>query len=243
MMDVTNRAPEKAPERASIPVVESETTRRLLRAAIGVFAEKGFESAGVAEIARRANLTTGAIYSRWVGKQEMLIDAVDHVMSHHLLHLIGGTSLSAPDMAAILGADLIVNDDHTGRAVLLEACVTARRDRTFAEMLTRCLADEESRLSAIICRGKADGFIDGALSTAALVTLCQALGFGMVVLRSVGRPVPSTGDWNELIERLITGVSPTAPTTGSAPTRPPGAIDNDHNIGNDHAITTRTGDR
>ena len=42
-----------------------DTTARLLTAAAEVFAEKGYDGAGVAEIARRAGLTTGAIYSRY----------------------------------------------------------------------------------------------------------------------------------------------------------------------------------
>ena len=37
---------------------------RLLAAAADVFAERGYDGAGVAEIARRAGPTTGAIYSR-----------------------------------------------------------------------------------------------------------------------------------------------------------------------------------
>ena len=37
-----------------------------------MFAEKGYAGAGVAEIARRAGVTTGAIYSRYRGKDDLL---------------------------------------------------------------------------------------------------------------------------------------------------------------------------
>src|SRR4051794_26346167 len=53
-----------------------DTTTRLLIAAAEVFAEKGYDGAGVAEIARRAGLTTGAIYSRYSGKAELLAEAI-----------------------------------------------------------------------------------------------------------------------------------------------------------------------
>ena len=47
---------------------QDELNEKLLHAAAEVFAENGYEKAGVAEIARRAGVTTGAIYSRYRGK-------------------------------------------------------------------------------------------------------------------------------------------------------------------------------
>lgn len=184
------------------------TTQQLLDAAIEVFSERGFDKAGVAEIARRAGYTTGAIYSRWAGKRDMLVDAVDLVMSHHLLRLLGGTTLSAPDVLASLGADLVVTDDESSRALLLEAFVTARRDPEFGAVLARQLADEEGRLHAIVASGKRNGDIDPALSTEAIVTLCHAIGLGFLLRRVVDRPLPAADEWNGLVERLIGAVTP-----------------------------------
>lgn len=190
------------------------TTQQLLDSAIDVFSERGFDKAGVAEIARRAGYTTGAIYSRWAGKREMLVAAVDVVMSHHLLHLLGGTTLSAPDVLASLGADLVITDDEMSRALLLEAFVTAKRDPEFGAMLDRQLADDESRLSAIVVAGQAQGYIDPELSIEAIVTLCQAIGLGFVLRRVVDRPLPAADEWNALIERLISAAAPPAADPG-----------------------------
>ena len=190
------------------------TTKQLLDSAIDVFSERGFDKAGVAEIARRAGYTTGAIYSRWAGKREMLVAAVDVVMSHHLLHLLGGTALSAPDVLASLGADLVITDDEMSRALLLEAFVTAKRDPEFGAMLDRQLADDESRLSAIVVAGQAQGYIDPELSIEAIVTLCQAIGLGFVLRRVVDRPLPAADEWNALIERLISAAAPPAVDPG-----------------------------
>ena len=191
------------------------TTQQLLDAAIDVFRERGFDKAGVAEIARRAGYTTGAIYSRWTGKREMLVDAVDVVMSHHLLHLLGGTTLAAPDVLASLGADLVVTDDEASRALLLEAFVTARRDPEFGAVLARRLADDESRLRAVVVAGQQEGHIDPALSIDAIVTLCHALGLGFQLRRVVDRPLPPADEWNDLIERLISAVAPRPAKGGS----------------------------
>jgi AcrR family transcriptional regulator len=188
----------------------ADTRQQLLDAAIEVFTERGYDKAGVAEIARRAGVTTGAIYSRWAGKREMLVDALDVVMSHHLLHLLGGSALSAPDVLASLGADLVVNDHESSRALMLEAFVTARRDAEFGAMLDRRLADEEGRLHAIVKTGQTDGFIDPDLSIDAIVALCQAIGLGFAMRRVVNRPQPPADEWNTLVERLITAAAPAA---------------------------------
>lgn len=45
-----------------------DTTRRLLDAAAQAFVEHGYERAAVSDIARRAGVTTGAVYPRWPRK-------------------------------------------------------------------------------------------------------------------------------------------------------------------------------
>jgi AcrR family transcriptional regulator len=186
-----------------------DLTHRLLRAAIDEFADKGLDKAGVAAIARRAGVTTGAIYSRWSGKQEMMLDAVDVMMSHHLARLITSqVDPSAPEILAALGADLVGPGDEAGEAILMEAFAAARRDRGFAEMLQRRLRDQEGHLALVIAEGKVAGVIDPALSTDAVVALCHAISLGFTMFRAVDRPLPDPADWNTLIQRLIAAALP-----------------------------------
>ncbi|MBA2607543.1 MAG: TetR/AcrR family transcriptional regulator [Actinobacteria bacterium] len=53
-----------------------KTRQRLLDAATEVFLEKGYEGTRVAEIARRAGLTTGAIYGNFNSKADLLTAAL-----------------------------------------------------------------------------------------------------------------------------------------------------------------------
>ena len=48
-----------------------DLTRRLLHAAAEVFAEKGYEKAGVAEIARRAGVGAGTVYRHFPTKEAL----------------------------------------------------------------------------------------------------------------------------------------------------------------------------
>src|SRR5438445_9574435 len=75
MANVELQAHERDHERADDPA--DQTRDRLVAAAAEVFAEKGYDRAGVQEIARRAGLTTGAIYGRFTGKAELLHAAIE----------------------------------------------------------------------------------------------------------------------------------------------------------------------
>jgi AcrR family transcriptional regulator len=185
-----------------------DITDRLLTAAIEVFIERGIEKAGVALIARRAGLTTGAIYSRWEGKQELLLDALAVVLMQQIAQLLAaGPGASAADVLGSLGADLM-NREFTGDALMLEALVMARRDPVFRTTLHDRMADEESHLAALIDNGKDAGIIDPTLSTRAILTLCQAISLGFVVMGAIEKPTADADEWNTVIHRLVTAALP-----------------------------------
>jgi TetR/AcrR family transcriptional repressor of uid operon len=186
----------------------NDITDRLLTAAIEVFTERGIEKAGVALIARRAGLTTGAIYSRWEGKQELLLDALDVVLMQQIAQLLAvGPDASAADVLGSLGADLM-HREFSGDALMLEALVMARRDPAFRTTLRDRMADEESHFAALIDNGKDAGIIDPALSTRAILTLCQAISLGFVVMGAIEKPTADADEWNAVIDRLVTAALP-----------------------------------
>ncbi len=185
-----------------------ELTDRLLQAAIEVFTDRGIEKAGVAAIARRAGVTTGAIYSRWEGKQELLLDALDVVLVQQVADLLAaGPQASAADVLESLGAHLLEREAASD-ALLLEAMVTARRDPDFRELFNARVHDEEGHLALLIDNGKEAGIVDPALSTAAIVTLCQAISFGFVVMGAIDKSTAPADEWNAVIHRLISAALP-----------------------------------
>lgn len=192
------------------PPAHDPLTDRLLAAAVDLFIEKGFDKAGVAAIARRAGVTTGAIYSRWTGKQEMMLDAIGLVMTEQLERLLAAGTNSVADILSTLGAELMVRSD-TADILLAEALVIARRDAEFHAMLTRRLREQEQRLAQVIDAGKAAGEIDPALPTGAIVALCHAIAVGFAMFGSIDRELPAADGWNAVIERLITAAQPPTP--------------------------------
>jgi AcrR family transcriptional regulator len=56
------------------------TRERLLRAAVDACVEYGYEGATLADIARRADVSTPAVYSHFSGKAALLVEASKHVL-------------------------------------------------------------------------------------------------------------------------------------------------------------------
>ena len=191
-------------------------TKRLLGAAIDIFAERGLDKAGVAAIARRAGVTTGAIYSRWAGKQEMLLDALDLVMTAELSQLLTADGdASVADILESLGADLLVREGATD-ALLMEAVSAAHRDPEFRTMLNIRFAEQEERLAVMVDQGKATGVIDPALPTDAVVALCHAISLGFVVFANIDKPLPAADEWTTVIKRIIRSALPPTPSDAVA---------------------------
>jgi TetR/AcrR family transcriptional repressor of uid operon len=191
-----------------------------------VFAERGYAGAGVAEIARRAGVTTGAIYSRHRGKADLLVEAVDARMAGHLEAVLASSDATDPaGVLSALGTHLLGDHADTADGLLLEAVVAARREPELAAMLERRLADERARLGKVIDEAKAVGLFDPALDSVAVLTLIQSIGLGFVVFRTIGTPMPAADAWQDVIDRIIAAALP--PTAGTREDPPPRADESD----------------
>ena len=186
-----------------------DISHRLLSAAAELFAEKGYEQAGVAEIARRAGVTTGAIYSRYTGKAQLILDAVEHHMPDEINRLLRSTSdqRSPTVVLAELGEHLL-DDLHEGTGLFLEAIVASRRDPELSERLQKQIDEEDQQLASLISAAKTAGLLDPELDDLAVVRFAHAIGFGMILTRTMGLNLPSPEAWTKLINRFISSLSP-----------------------------------
>jgi AcrR family transcriptional regulator len=196
--------------------------RALLVAATEVFAEKGYAGAGVAEIARRAGVTTGAIYSRYRGKDELLTEAIEAATGDEFDALFADHRFEGrmEDILRIAGAHLVERhhpaDQPSAPGLLLESFVAARHEPTVHRFLQERMGDRRRRLADIVEAAKATGGIDPDVDTDAIVTFCHAVGLGFLLLEVLDPPMPAADRWEELIGRLLEAVGdPTrfAPTT------------------------------
>ncbi len=178
---------------------------KLIAAAAEVFAEKGYDGAGVAEIARRAGYTTGAIYGRFSGKAELLLAAIDAHSDSELDTLFNEHRFEGKvtDILTTVGSHLVTDERTANNALLLEAFVAARRDPEVRRLMQGLLDLRGDRLAELVTEAQSSGAIDPALDTEAVVRFCHAVGFGFLLFRAVELDLPDAGPWEDLIARLV----------------------------------------
>jgi AcrR family transcriptional regulator len=205
-VDLTVARDERAVDGAIEPDAD-ELGERLLAAAAEVFAERGYDKAGVAEIARRAGVTTGAIYGRYPGKAELLVEAIDPHAGDELETLFADHHFQGrmEDILLAAGSKLVEPsaDGPAAPSLLLESFVAARRHPDVGRVLRQRVMERQSRLTDIVEAAKANGGIDASIDTESLVTFSHALGFGFLLIEALALPVPSTEPWTNLIARLV----------------------------------------
>jgi AcrR family transcriptional regulator len=204
-------------------VDEATVADRLIAGAAEVFAERGYDGAGVAEIARRADLTTGAIYSRYSGKAELLIEAIDAYSTDEFDELFAQHELvgHATEIIETVGAHLVNRENGVERPeLLLEAMVTARREPEVAARLGRHLAQRADQLGVLVEEAKLDGSVDPDLDTASIVRFCHAVSLGWCLVEALGLDMPEAEPWTRLIARLVGALAPPALAEHLDPTVP-----------------------
>ncbi len=201
-------------------VTAPETRDRLLRAALTVFERDGYEGARVADIAREAGLTTGAIYSQYRGKAALLFEAITERARQEvdaLLEVARGEQ--ARSVLAELGRRLASPDDIAGPSVLVDAIGAARRDPQLADHVRAALARREQTLIELVTRAQAAGDVAPDLDAPAIARFCLALAIGSVTLRTIGLTPIDPDHWTTLLVRLLDAVVP-ASTVDPEPGEP-----------------------
>jgi AcrR family transcriptional regulator len=193
---------------AALPAGD-QTRDRLLTAAAEVFAEKGYDRAGVQEIARRAGFTTGAIYGRFRGKAQLLLAAMEANSHDELEELFAEHRFEgrATDILTTVGSHLVTDEFDSGQALLLEAFVAGRRDPEVAGMLRRIIEERTVSLTALVDEAKSTGAIDPALDTRSIVRFCHAVALGFLLFGAIDLDRPDSVPWETLIARLVDAVA------------------------------------
>jgi AcrR family transcriptional regulator len=182
-------------------VVDASVRDRLVAAAAEVFAERGYEGTRVQEVVRRAGLSTGAIYTNFRNKADLLLAAVGTAPVDSLF----GSMRSAGGTAEVLrhaGHRLPVAN-RRARPLLFEAMVAARRDPEVAALLRERLLSFRGLVADLVAAGQAEGSFAGDIDADAAAEFCQALGMGFLLMEAVGLPHADDEGWRALIDRVV----------------------------------------
>jgi AcrR family transcriptional regulator len=183
-------------------VTAEETRARLVAAAAEVFAERGVDGTRVAEVARRAGVTTGAIYAHFGTKAELLSEAIRAHGSPELARLLAGDDV---DVVAALRAagHSLHHTERAQRALAAEAIATARRDPAMAKEIASGIATREAVLARALRRARAAGRVDATLDPAAIARLATLLALGSLTAGALGLDNPDDDGWAAVVDRVI----------------------------------------
>jgi AcrR family transcriptional regulator len=193
----------------AVPIVEDPTRARLIEAAAAVFAEKGYDGAGVQEIARRAGFTTGVIYGRFRGKADLLLAAIEARTHNELEQLFAEHRFDGrmADVLTTVGSHLVTDPFDEGQALLLEAFVAARRDPEVAALMRGLIEQRAETFAALVEEAKAADQIAEELDTDVIVRFCHAVGFGFLLFGAIDLEAPDAPPWEQLIGRLVAALA------------------------------------
>jgi AcrR family transcriptional regulator len=187
----------------------AERRELVVEAAGRLFGERGYDGTRVQEIARRAGLTTGAIYANFRGKADLLFEAIGARSADELDDLLRSNTaaLSAGELLAELGSHLLDpaddGDGATTGGLLIEAFVAARRDDDLGEH-DPSLKDERQRaIGGIVEQARREVSVADDDSGDALSRFGIVLALGSLLYTSIGIDRPDAGEWSTLIHRIV----------------------------------------
>lgn len=202
-------------------MVESSVRDRLVAAAAEVFAERGYEGTRVQEVVRRAGLSTGAIYTNFRDKADLLLAAVGTAPVDSLFATVGRASDTAEGLRR--AGHLLPAAKRPHRPLLFEAMVAARRDPAVAALLRERLLSFRAAIGDVVATGQAEGALADDVDAEAVAEFCQALGMGFLLMEAVGLPHAGEQAWCDLIDRVVAAIVPpdaAAPGDAAGRSRP-----------------------
>jgi len=194
--------------------------KRILQAAVKVFARKGYFAARVSEIAKKAGVADGTIYLYFKSKEDILVSLFDEVMTAHLRTLRADLG-AAPDAPARLRriADHHLRGLGGNRDLAVVFQVELRQSTKFMERFTASwLQDYFTLLNEIIEEGQREGSLRADLPRKVVTkTLFGALD-EMVTSWIIGRRQYDVAELaGPVVDLLLRGASRRARAAASRP--------------------------
>lgn len=182
---------------------------RLLEAATEEIAAVGFERARLAEIAERAEMTPGSVYTWFANKEELFRAALESALAAQVRSnaaFMDSSQLTGSDWMLKVASTVPRNAGDSGptaaQQLLIEAYYASWRDPAAREILRARIREHYAMYRRIVDDAQADGAVSKSLDAHSLATLLLAVpvGLSLVTMAGVDRPDDST--WIEIFSRF-----------------------------------------
>lgn len=181
----------------------SETRRRVLDAAFAVFSTRGIAASSLNEVAARAGLTKGAIYSSFASKDDLVLALMEeHAADRIDAALAGFSGADACHALTDLAAALVhgMRADAAWHRLLAEYFALTAHDPARREALRQRRREVRDAVARAIARATEGLHVDLPLAPAELATVFLALSNGL----AVEADIDPDGVPEDLLGRVLT---------------------------------------
>lgn len=196
-----------------LDLIGDDTTRgRLIRATIELFIEGGYEATRVQRIARKAGLTTGAIYANFASKEALLSEAIGQASLAALRASVVevGQDLTAADILALLGTEALAAPPRGNHAMIMQGLAGASRDGKLHDTVTEPIGELRDTIKALLIQARRDGDIDPKLDLDALSWLALTITMGSFTLKALNLTLGDDVAAHDVLRRMLQGFAPPA---------------------------------
>jgi AcrR family transcriptional regulator len=201
------------PSTVTAPLTEKARSTRaaLVESATALFVEKGYGAVSVRDLARRTQMTSGAIYGQFRNKADLLVAAI---AEHIAMDLEEPSSRRAADFRASITQQWRTYRSRRGmRALLVEGAAAARIDPEVRSQLNELQAARIADWKGIYHEIQEHEDIDADVDMNAVLIMLWATELGLGVLESWDIELPRPGVWGQLAERVLASLD--APSNGA----------------------------
>jgi AcrR family transcriptional regulator len=197
------------------------TREKILRAAVTEIADRGYERARLVDIADRADLTVGSVYTWFKNKSDLFNAALEYSLAEQQTRNMILLSDDIRELSTepsshwmvLIGSLAPRNTAHDkgptdAQKLLIEALKSAWRDEDSYDTVRPQIARLFDQYKVIITNAMNDGAIDKALSADLLARLFLAFPVGLSLLTLSGLPDPDPAAFIPFFERFDKTIRP-----------------------------------
>ncbi|WP_205528516.1 TetR/AcrR family transcriptional regulator [Desertimonas flava] len=182
----------------------SPTTKDLiLRAAADAFASRGFDGSSLVDIASAAGVTTGAVYSHFSGKPELLLDVVSSTLDAVDPRSRAESEVTPGYLHEWL-AWLLAPAQHKLRALIAEIHHAAARNPEVRALLADYSTQYARMIAAMIRRWRDEGLVRADLGASGTAELFLVDALGACVSTALRPELASNRRFIGLLDRRVT---------------------------------------
>lgn len=191
------------------PTPDQRSSReRLVSAAREVFLERGYAGATVGMIARRAGFTTGAVYSHFRSKEELLSTAIAQSISEGVRGSLDRAlpGRSAAEAAHALLLDMLMRPVEAGDVLIMHGLAASLGEGkpVLRPQLVRIIDVTRE----LIHRGVAERVVDPDVDRDAFLHFTTALLFGSIALKMLELEPPDRDAVVDVLNRFEEAFAP-----------------------------------